>query len=131
MKMNNGHRGQHLFLHESDGLEHHDVEGAVAEPDPAEDEGEEQQREGDREADEDGPEHEHQHDGAEQLGTHPISICSRWTHSRPGPDGVEALEELRDPLDEQEQRGERDDELERPHDGRQGLASEVSPIWNE
>ena len=32
------------------------------------------------------------------------------------PNGVEALEELRDALDEQEQRGERDDELERPDD---------------
>ena len=43
------------------------------------------------------------------------------------PNGVEALEELRDTLDEQEERGEGDHELERPHDrppgaGVRGLA---------
>jgi hypothetical protein len=83
MKMNNGTAASTSFFHEPDGLEDHDVEGPVAEPDPAEDQREEQQRERDREADENGPEHEHQHDGAEQLGAHPISRCSRWTHSRP------------------------------------------------
>ena len=78
------HGGQHLFFHEPDGLEDHDVEGPVAEPDPAEDQREEQQGERDGEADEDdAPSMSDQHDAAEQFGTHPISIISRLTHRRP------------------------------------------------
>ncbi len=78
-----GDGGQHLFLHEPDRLEHHDVKCLVPEPDPAEDQRQEHQREGDGEADEDGAEHDDQHDGAQQFGTHPISMTSRLAHRRP------------------------------------------------
>ena len=48
-----------------------------------------------------------------------------------GSNGVEALEELRDALDEQEHSRDGMTNLNGQTIGRQGLASEVSPIWNE
>src|SRR5207247_5995514 len=77
------HRGEHLLLHQPDGLEVGQVEHHLAQGKVAEAQREEQQREGDLDADENRTDHDDQHDQPDQdLGGH-ISIFSLCSSSMP------------------------------------------------
>jgi hypothetical protein len=64
------HRGERLFLHQADGLEHHQVEHRVAEADVAEHHRQHDQREGDREAGEDAGEQRAEQHESQVLVAH-------------------------------------------------------------
>ncbi len=96
-----GHRDEDLLLHESDGLEHDQVEDHVAERQVAEPDGEEHQREDDGESGEDRDEEDAEQDEAEHLVAHrarpriarPHRISSErpWSSRRAAVSGMTAL----------------------------------------
>ena len=123
------HRRQQLLLHHADGLEVGEVEHRRAQAEVAEGEGEEQQREGDRHADEDRAQQHHQHDQADECVERSYLDLLFVLELDAGARHVEALEQLGDALDQQQQAGERHDHLNGHRIGRHGVWSDVSPIW--